>query len=96
MREQSFGEVTRIKQGHKSEALRNGISAIVRVTRGLAARCSLLSTMWQPSRNSTAQKRALTRAVVLVLDFQASEMGEINFCCLEAAHVAVFCYNSVS
>ena len=82
MREQSFGEVIRIKQGHKSEALMNGISALARVTRELAACCSLLSTMWQPSRNSTAQERALTRAAILVLDFQASEMGEINFCCL--------------
>ena len=33
MREQSFGEVIRIKQGHKSEALMNGISALARVTK---------------------------------------------------------------
>ena len=37
MREQSFGEVIRIKQGHKSEALMNGISALVRVIRDLAS-----------------------------------------------------------
>ena len=84
MREQSFGEVTRIKQGHKSEALMNGISALVRVTRELTACCSLLSALHHlaTSKNATTQKRALTRAVILVLDFQASEMGEINFCCL--------------
>ena len=82
MREQSFGEVTRIKQGHKSEALMNGISALVKSHQ--RAYCLLLSALHHlaTSKNATTQKRALTRAVILVLDFQASEMGEINFCCL--------------